>query len=289
MSIDSSFANEEDFDTLLPPNTDAQKSPEALEREINARRASIGSLVDALENKLSPGQLVDQVLAFTKSSGGEFFNNFGNTVKANPVPTILTSIGVMWLMLGQNRRPPAPGESLFDHLGERVSSTAEHLSDSLGNAKDRMTGKTNGITEKASHLADSAAGFTHNVGDKMSAVGDQLQASAHTAADTVRRQGQQLQASFDYMIREQPLALAAMGIALGAAIGAALPSTDRENKIMGAASDQITQKAKTMATTTYDKVTEMGKEFVDDITTTTKESGNRAAEPASQPSSSAGL
>ena len=28
-----------------------------------------------------------------------------DTVKANPVPTLLTSVGLVWLMTGQNRRP----------------------------------------------------------------------------------------------------------------------------------------------------------------------------------------
>jgi Protein of unknown function (DUF3618) len=285
MSIDSSFASEESFDTTARLDIDAQKSPETLEREIDARRASIGSLVDALENKLSPGQLVDQVLSFSKSNGGEFFTNFGNTVKANPVPTLLTSIGVMWLMLGQNRRPPAPGESMFDHLGERTSSTAEHLSDTLGNAKARikdtaarMAGKTSQLSEQASDLGDSVAGFTHNVGEKVSA-------SAHNVSDTLRQQGQQLQSRFDYMLREQPLALAAIGIALGAAIGAALPATEQENKLMGAASDRVTRKAKSMASETYDKATELGKEFVDDISASPKPSGNDTSNPSFQPSS----
>ena len=296
MSIDSSFASEESFDTQTRLNLDAQKSPETLEREIDARRASIGSLVDALENKLSPGQLVDQVLSFSKSSGGEFFTNFGNTVKANPVPTLLTSIGVMWLMLGQNRQPPAPGDSLFDHLGERTSSGAEHLSDTLGNAKARikdtaarMAGKTSQLSGQASELGDSVTGFTHEVGEKVSAASDRLQASAHDAGETLRRQGQQLQSRFEYMLREQPLALAAMGIALGAAIGAALPATEKENQLMGAASDRVTRKAKTMATQTYDKATEMGKEFVDDLTTSTTQTssnqpGHETPNPSLQPS-----
>lgn len=292
MSIDSSFASEESFDPQTRLDIDSQKSPETLEREIDARRASIGSLVDALENKLSPGQLVDQVLSFSKSSGGEFFTNFGNTVKANPVPTLLTSIGVMWLMLGQNRRPPAPGESMFDHLGERTSSSAAHLSDTLGNAKARikdtaarMAGKTNQLSEQASELGDSVAGFTHDVGEKVSAAGDRLQATAHDAGETLRRQGQQLQSRFEYMLKEQPLALAAMGIALGAAIGAALPATEKENQLMGAASDRITRKAKTMAVETYDKATEMGKEFVEDLTPSAGQPGTEKPGQSSPPSS----
>jgi hypothetical protein len=42
---------------------ESQKSPEAIERDIDAQRASIGNIVDALESKFTPGQAFDQALA----------------------------------------------------------------------------------------------------------------------------------------------------------------------------------------------------------------------------------
>ncbi len=39
---------------------EAEKSPEQIEREIDAQRASIGNIVDQLESKFTPGQMIDQ-------------------------------------------------------------------------------------------------------------------------------------------------------------------------------------------------------------------------------------
>lgn len=86
-----------------PFETDAQKDPQLLEQEINAKREHISDLVDALEQRLSPGQMLDRVLAYSKGHGGEFFHNLGTTLKNNPVPATLTVLGLAWLGLNQNR------------------------------------------------------------------------------------------------------------------------------------------------------------------------------------------
>ncbi|WP_426114246.1 DUF3618 domain-containing protein [Pseudomonas sp. DSP3-2-2] len=264
MSIDSSF--ESSLEKKESFAVESEKSPETLEREIDAQRSSIGNIVDALESKFSPGQLVDQALAYAKGNGGEFFGNLGNTIKANPVPTVLTSVGLLWLMLGQNRSP-APssaatgsGASSLGHLGERLSDMAHNVTDSLGNARSRieetahrMHDKTSDVTDKAAHLTGSVS-----VSDTLSSAGERLNRSSHDASDALLEQARKAQSSFNYLLREQPLALAAIGIALGAAIGAALPSTQREDQLMGQASDQLTDKAKQVATEGYDKVKEMG-------------------------------
>ena len=91
-----------------PFETDAQKDPQLLEQEITAKREHISALVDALEQRLSPGQMLDRVLAYSKGHGGEFFQNLGTTLKNNPVPATLTVLGLAWLGLNQNR-PFNPG------------------------------------------------------------------------------------------------------------------------------------------------------------------------------------
>lgn len=106
MSIDSSFDTPENFEAQ------SQKSPEALEQEIDEQRSNIGNIVDALEKKISPGQWVDQALAYARENGGEFAGNLGNNVKANPVPAILASVSILWLMMGS--RTPSPGPSMID-------------------------------------------------------------------------------------------------------------------------------------------------------------------------------
>src|SRR5690606_19769588 len=112
-------------------NTESQKDPSQLEREVDERRAHMGETLSALEEKLSPNHLIEQVLDYSRKNGGEFSRNLVNTVKNNPVPTLLTAVGLAWLMSGQNRSAP----SYQTH--STTSSTARDTSRS----EERRVGK----------------------------------------------------------------------------------------------------------------------------------------------------
>jgi hypothetical protein len=53
--------------------------------------------------------------------------------------------------------------------------------------------------------------------------------------------------------RDQPLVLAGLGIAIGAALGALLPSTDAEDDLMGTAADEVKNEVRETASATYEK------------------------------------
>jgi len=277
MSTETSFATKEQFQTDAIPDVDIPRSPDTLEQDIDARRANIENIVDALENKLSPGELFDQALAFTKNNGGEFFDNLGTSIKNNPVPVILATVGVTWLMLGQNQRPHSAGPSMFSQLGEKLSGAAETVSDSLIDAKDHLRQSAHDLGEKASNLADSASEKMGNVKQRATAgtsdARDTLKARSDRAQDSLLRQSRNLQGTVEYMLKEQPLALAAIGIALGAAIGAALPTTRQEDKLFGQTSDKLANKAKEAVDQTWNTVSNAGSEMMDNYKAPRPDSG----------------
>jgi hypothetical protein len=51
----------------------------------------------------------------------------------------------------------------------------------------------------------------------------------------------------------QPLVLAGIGLAVGAALGASLPGTEAENQLMGESSDQVKERAREFAEDQYAK------------------------------------
>ncbi|RMQ50099.1 hypothetical protein ALQ04_02314 [Pseudomonas cichorii] len=220
MSIDSSFDTPENFEAQ------SHKSPETLEQEIDEQRSSIGNIVDALEKKISPGQWVDQALAYARENGGEFLGNLGTTVKANPMPAVLTSVGVLWLMMGSRTPSPSSGPSMIDGAGKKVSDMASSVGDSLSSAKAR-------VQETAARMKDKTGQLTDSIGEKFSSP------SGHDVGQRFQEKRLSVQSSANTLLREQPLAVAAMGVALGALIGAALPASEREKQLIGQARDKL--------------------------------------------------
>ena len=78
---------------------DLQRRPEEIEAEIARTRGDMNATLSAIEQRLTPGQLVDQGLAYVRHSGAnEFVSNLGGSVKNNPIPVALMGIGIAWLM-----------------------------------------------------------------------------------------------------------------------------------------------------------------------------------------------
>ena len=74
------------------------KSSAELQREIELQRSRVESTIDQIQAKLSPGQLIDELLAYTKGGGGEFVASLQRNVTANPLPVALLGVSLAWLM-----------------------------------------------------------------------------------------------------------------------------------------------------------------------------------------------
>lgn len=214
-------------------DAESHKDPARLEREIDQQRADINHIVDALEDKLSPGQLFDRMVHFGKGNGREFAQNVGNAVKANPVPALLTSIGLLWLYA--SRDEPAPARS------------ASAASDGGGNVADHAREMAGEVSDAVSSTWDQARS---RVADTTARVAD----TAHGARESLMHQKDRAVQGYNNLLRDNPLALGAMGVAIGALLGAALPSTEPENRLMGEASDRLAGKAREAVQTGTEKV-----------------------------------
>jgi hypothetical protein len=76
------------------------KGSAELEREVEAQRSKVESTLGEIKERLTPGQLVDEMLSYTKHGGAHFAANLGQTVSANPLPAALLGVSLLWLMAG---------------------------------------------------------------------------------------------------------------------------------------------------------------------------------------------
>ncbi|MDB4939504.1 MAG: hypothetical protein JWP87_6476 [Labilithrix sp.] len=143
------------------------------------------------------------------------------------------------------------------------------VDDAMHSAGEGVSNVGHRVQEGASHLAEGAQQTAHDVGQKVSHLahdaehrveelaGGARDAAVHFAGDArmrgrrvVRGAGRQIrraEQTVESTLRENPLAIGAVAIAIGAAIGLALPHTRVEDDWMGDTKDRLLNRAEGMA------------------------------------------
>jgi ElaB/YqjD/DUF883 family membrane-anchored ribosome-binding protein len=260
------------------------RSAAQIEREVEQTRAGLTDTLDELRERASPGQLFEQALDYARSSGGnEFVRNLGTSVRDNPLPLLLIGAGIGWLMMSGNSRTggttssmgASPGRSIGtgssrvrvyggaesgDSMTGRASGAVGAARDSLAGATDQAMDKAGeayrSVADAAGSVADSLRGAAASVTDRVAGSGQEVQARAGEIGDQARQ-------GVTWLMREQPLVLGAIGVALGAAVGALLPGTEAEDRLMGETRDAVADRVQTTAQQGYERLKDTAGEHVD--------------------------
>ena len=83
------------------------ESSSDLEREVAAQRAEISGTLGEIKERLSPGELLDEVLRNARIR--DAVSGIGSAIGRNPLPVVLIGVGALWLAVSssQPERPPA--------------------------------------------------------------------------------------------------------------------------------------------------------------------------------------
>ena len=204
------------------------RSSEDVEREVEAAREDLDRTVEALKDKMTPGQLIDELSRTFKGGGaGELMGNLGVQVRENPMALAMIGAGMAWLMMGKSDRAATDTAAgvyqTNSDLGVTPATSAAtgDISDAVGNLKAKVGEVAGGVRDAASGAADHASQGLHDLGAQASSAGRKA----------VR--------SFEDILQQEPLIFGALGLAAGVALGAAFPSTELEDKTFGAARDNL--------------------------------------------------
>jgi hypothetical protein len=198
----------------------SKKDPEAIERDIEATRDRIDSTLSELGDRLSPGQLLDQALAYVRDGAAgprRFASNLGRTVQDNPVPVALVGIGLAWLAFRPDGR--SDGRWRDAELGEEGSG------EEGPGALQRASGAAQGAASAAAERVRQATARTRQAKER-------VRVQARHGAERAR-------SAWAHVLDEQPLVLGLAGLAIGAALGGSLPATESEDAVLGASRDDL--------------------------------------------------
>ncbi len=258
------------------PQAPLGDEPGEIRENIEQTRAQMGGTLGALQEKLSPSNVKEQVKesvqehiaeaksalrAATVGKVEHMIRDTGNTlsgarqtlwetIRENPLPAALSAIGLTWLFLNRGGRED----------GRRFASDGRYAGfedDAYGRGyggygadrglDSRAGGTVRRVKDRASDLVDSAQ---EKAGDLASTATD----AASRVADRAQIQVRRVEQTLGRWLDDNPIALGAVALAAGTAIGLALPRTEKEDRLLGSARDTVVDKAQQLASTAVDNV-----------------------------------
>ena len=252
---------------------DFDEEAEQIRAEIEDTRADMSQTINEIQERLSPEHLMAQATetvreatigkverimetigemtepareAMTRAGGTikEAGTSVGNSIWRNPLPFALIGLGAGMLWMKSRRgngydysrtgtvRPRRQNLTRGGQLGQTQYA-------GMGTSASTL----NQVKETAGDLANRST-------EALSDLGSRAKESANAVSSR-----------FSELMRSNPLAVGAVAMAAGTAVGLALPSTQFENEYIGETSERLVDKAQEYAREAIDKVQDTAKQM----------------------------
>ena len=294
---------EESFDPLTPsgprPIDRGDADTESIKREIEQTRVVMSETIGEIQERLRPDHLLQHARDGVRDAAAgkvrsimnsaneraqlaaerarEVGNHLAWYAKEHPVRMAITAgLITWWAMRGRSNGSQewyGAADTSWDYdeyepleptLRERAGGIAASARDT---ARDYASSARETVNDYAATARDTVNDYASSAAS-----------SARDASRRVRRAAGSATTSLDVWVRENPLAAGAVAVAVGAAIGMAMPGTDVEDRAMGETRDQAWAKARDVAANLKDNVTNRVQAVAEDVV-----GESLFGKPASQP------
>lgn len=287
------------FDDETTENVEVMEARARVEQA----RSEMGDTIDAIKEKLEPRHLVEQAretvreatIGKAQHAMGDVMDrardtvdtvgetaqdvtaSIARTIRENPIPAAMIGIGIGWLLMsardnGAGRRYPSRRESWYPDSPSthRYEDPAAWAGTPTSYQRYEQEG---GIRDAASRVKDRAGEMVGRVQEKTGEMADRVQESAQNLGERARYRTRQTVGAVERSVDENPLAIGAVALAVGAAIGFLLPETQKERELMGEARDRIVDRAQEAAQEIGQKVKHVAREAADIAKTEAEKQG----------------
>lgn len=224
-----------------------------VEQEVVAQRGQLDRTVEALKDKMTPGQIFDEASRAMGGAGQEVMAKFMEQAKENPMPLAVMGLGLAWLMTSSRRSSQGSGygsaAASYQQgergiarraIGEGIADTARDFGDNAAHL----------ASDAAHYAADALSKANHTVAGVAAGVGGVGHEAAHSvmsAAGAAGDLGRRARDGLVDLFQNEPLVLGAAGLFVGLAVGAVLPATPVENRLVGAMRDRTLERGASLA------------------------------------------
>jgi ElaB/YqjD/DUF883 family membrane-anchored ribosome-binding protein len=254
--MNEQFSSEYDYD--YQPGGTVRES-DRIRHDIDRTLYEMSDTVDQIQERLQPRALLNQARSAIMSPAG------------------VIGLGVAWLMID---RLTGRGRHEFYEVGRRVrrdvewapqrwggrrrtvAQRAAHAREAVGSMAEQAKERVADISSRAGDAVHSARG---RASDKKDSIREQLSHATRKTGVRVAKAGRAVKRSAQYardqaydVYDDNPLAVGAAALAAGIVGGLLLPSTQREDELLGSSRDDLLDKAKGVGR----EVIETGKEAI---------------------------
>ncbi|MFA7619510.1 MAG: DUF3618 domain-containing protein [Thiohalomonadaceae bacterium] len=258
-----------------PRHMDGDATPEELQMNLDRTRADLYDTLQALEQRFSPGQILDQTLRYLSGGPKEYAHNLSVQVRDNPLPVALIGIGIAWLMAAPHMGRKADVEYTSEGLPEE--SYGERAKGAMHGMSERVSEKQADVRARMGRRVSEAKGRFARMSDNLRHRREAAGEHGGEMAEHLRERGMQARDSFSTLMHDQPVVVGALAMALGALLGAGLPVSRRERETMGPMSGDVIQRGEEMV----HKAKDMGGAEMEHMRESMKEGVGRASEDVS--------
>ena len=241
---------------------------------------------------------VEDMARYAEDTAGGWRDTVMATVKAHPIPAALAGLSLGYLLLNRERaqtRPTrhgggiayreadawSPGNGAYASgpsraggpAGDGESSMADRAGAMAGQARDTAGAMAGQARETAGQAVDQLQSTAGQAADT-------VQAAAGQVADQVQEQARQTQGFLGRQLEENPLAVGAVAVVLGSALGAAIGTTPQEDRFFGTARDRLMGRAQEATQGTMEKVGRVADEVKGSVARATEEVTSTAKQEA---------
>lgn len=269
-----------------PGNGDPQergRSPDEIEREIEATRERMSRDIDELGERLSPSNLKRQAKEAISGKAQEVAHNMGESarytgfrmmdfIQENPSLVAAMGLGAVWLIQQRNRSeisgdrmarfaytgPERRREGFVGKITDRASQVGQTV-------REGMSSAASAVGERASDLGTHAGEMTGRARERASEIGGGVRQRARDLGYRAKDRGRRARGGLERMTEENPLAVAAGVAVLGLACGLLVPESEREQRLMGPARDDLMHRAQETARRVKDATVEAGQELKESV------------------------
>jgi len=262
------------------------RDSERIRSEINRTRSNMDETFAALDAKLTPSQIGLEVWNLFKGGSSAGASKLWRIAKEHPMPAAVIGLGLGWLLVESSKededrasyrlrgeysdygygRPTYAGAAGtrayssyqpsydYDEYDEegRLAAAKDKVKDVAESAKDAVSGAAHKVGDAASSAKEHALDLGHRAKERASDLKYRAKDRAVALKGQAGYKTRQAKLGFWQKMEENPLMVGAATLALGVIAGLSLPSTRKEDELMGETRDRL-----------FDEVKETGQEVLE--------------------------